>query len=234
MAVAAGGVRTKGAEIRTTTLSSAEPWSTLTEYPFPRYPMTAVDASLLDATDLATAIDALAQGDPEALDEVFHLAYDDLRTLARARLREKSDGDHLDTTALVHEAFLRVRGADRSPRWSSPTHFFAFASKAMRHILVDHARRRNAQIRGGPNTHHVTLNSWIISESSDDPVDLVELDRALKALGEQDPRLERVVECRFFSGLTSQETADTLGVSLRTVERDWLKARTYLRRLMTP
>ena len=191
-------------------------------------------SSPVEAAELAAAIDALSEGEHHALDEVFRLAYEDLRTLARARLRDKSDGDVLNTTALVHEAFLRVRGAGEVPRWESPSHFFAFASKAMRHILVDHARRRNAQIRGGPDARHVTLSSWILSEDSEDPIDLVELDHALRTLGERAPRLERVVECRFFTGLTTQETADTLDVSLRTVERDWLKARTYLRRLMSP
>ncbi len=191
-----------------------------------------MDASPVDPTALAAAIGALADGEEDALDEVFHLAYEDLRGLARSRLRAVGGDEMLNTTALVHEAFLRVRKRDGSPRWASPKHFFAFASKAMRHILVDHARRRKAQIRGGPDRQQVTLNSWMFADESEDPIDLLELDQALKTLGERDPRLERVVECRFFSGLTSQETADTLGMSLRTVERDWLRARTYLRRLL--
>lgn len=191
-----------------------------------------MDDSSVDATALAAAIGALADGEEAALDQVFRLAYEDLRVLARARLRSVDGGDTLNTTALVHEAFLRVRRGDGSPRWASPKHFFAFASKAMRHILVDHARRRSAQARGGGDLRRVTLDPWMFPDQTQDPIDLLELDQALKALGERDSRLERVVECRFFSGLTAQETADILDVSLRTVERDWLRARTYLRRLL--
>ncbi len=191
-----------------------------------------MDPLPVDEKALQEAIGALADGEDRALDQVFRIAYDDLRLLARARLRSLQVGQTLNTTALVHEAFLKVRRGSVPPRWKSPQHFFAFASKAMRHILVDHARRRGATSRGGSKWRQVTLDSRVFREDAEDPIDLLELDRGLTILGKMDRRLERVVECRFFSGLTAQETADTLGVSLRTVERDWLKARTYLRRLM--
>lgn len=203
----------------------------LTRCPPP--PIHELDPSPLDEDSLESAIEALAHREGDALDQVFHIAYEDLRRLARARLRSIEPGQTLNTTALVHEAYIRASGGKAGPRWSSPSHFFAFASKAMRHILVDHARRRHAQMRGGADLRQITLTEKVLPETSDDPLDLLALDRALRLLGERDPRLERVVECRFFSGLTADETADVLQVSSRTVERDWLKARAYLRHLMS-
>lgn len=186
----------------------------------------------VSTSDLEAAVEALAAGDESAVDRVFQLAYEDLRQLARVRLRAVNSGATLNTTALVHEAYLRVRRADGGPVWHSATHFFAFASRAMRHILVDHARGKTAVVRGGGRIH-VTLDPGLSGDSPTDPVDILELDCALRLLAEKDPRLERVVECRFFTGLTTEETAEVLGVSERTVARDWLTARSYLRHLMS-
>lgn len=184
------------------------------------------------AAGLQAAVDALAAGDEHAVDRVFQLAYESLRSLARVRLRGVRHGGTLDTTALIHEAYLRVRRADQTPVWSSPTHFFAFASRVMRHILVDHARGKAARVRGGGGIH-VTLDPEMIGGGASDPVDILELDRALRLLAAKDPRLERVVECRFFTGLTTEETAEVLRVSERTVARDWTAARAYLRHLLS-
>lgn len=189
--------------------------------------------SPLSTSALEAAVDALAAGEESAVDRVFQLAYESLRKLARARLRNLKSGHTLNTTALVHEAYLRVRRSDSAPDWRSAAHFFAFASRAMRHILVDHARGTAAAVRGGALTR-VTLDPGLLGEHPSDPLDILELDRALRLLAEKHPRLERVVECRFFTGLTTEETAEVLGISERTVARDWLTARAYLRHLMSP
>lgn len=186
----------------------------------------------LDTSALEAAVDALAAGEESAVDRVFQLAYESLRKLARARLRNLKSGNTLNTTALVHEAYLRVRRSESDPSWHSAAHFYAFASRAMRHILVDHARGKAAAVRGGALTR-VTLDPSLLGHDPSDPLDLLELDRALHLLAEKDPRLERVVECRFFTGLTTEETAEALGISERTVARDWLTARAYLRHLVS-
>ncbi len=171
-------------------------------------------------------------GDAAAFDEVYALLYDELRELARRHLHgARRDQDHtLSTTALVHESYLRLAGAD--PRWRDCGQFFATASKAMRHILVDHARRNGARKRGG-GLLRVTLDDARV-DAAPPAIGVLDLDVALTRLGEYAPRLEQVVECRFFGGLTMEETADTLGVSLRTVERDWTRAKTYLLDLLSP
>jgi RNA polymerase sigma-70 factor, ECF subfamily len=183
---------------------------------------------------LQRAIFDLSRNDPGALDRVFALAYDELRILARARLRDRLLEDPIHTTSLVHEAYIRVRRRNGAVAWESRDHFFAFASKAMRHILVDHARRQSAHVRGGGMTR-VTLTNRLgegMADHAPCPIDLLELDRALSLLAQRDPRLESVVECRFFGGMTAEETAGSLGVSVRTIERDWVRARAYLKHLI--
>ena len=171
-------------------------------------------------------------GDPGAHDEAFPLVYDELRRLARRQLRREADGHTLSTTALVHEAYLRLADQTRG-RWQDRAHFLAIAATAMRRILVDHARRHHAAKRGGA-ARRVPLER-IEDLATDDRAEiLVALDAALARLASLDPRQARVVECRFFGGLTEEETAEALGVGLRTVKRDWAKARSWLYQELYP
>ena len=165
------------------------------------------------------------QGNKEALDRLAPVVYEELRRLARSRLRSERDGHSLQTSDLVHEAFLRLVGLDRMTL-ENRAHFFAVASRLMRQILVDHARHRDAEKRGGGAT---MVGLGDASPIAPEPgVDILELDEALDALTALDPRLCRVVELKYFSGLTIEETALALEVSRATVERDWAAAKAWL------
>ena len=166
---------------------------------------------------------------PESVDEVTALAYQELRAIAHRRLIAGDQGGTLSTTALVHEAYLKLADQSRAG-WRDQAHFLALASLAMRHVLVDRARERMALKRGGVR-RQVTLNEDVVAVE-DQPETLLQLDEALDRLSNVDPRLARVVECRFFGGLTESDTAATLGVTVRTVQRDWVKARVLLRRML--
>jgi len=164
-------------------------------------------------------------GEKDALDRLVPIIYSDLRRMARARLRAERDGHSLQTTALVHEVYLRLIDADRMTL-ENRAHFFAVAARLVRQILVDHARRRDAGKRGGDVTMVSLSNaSPTMPETT---VDLLALDEALEALTALDERLCRVVELKFFGGLTIEETAIALGVSRVTVERDWAAAKAWL------
>jgi RNA polymerase sigma factor (TIGR02999 family) len=165
------------------------------------------------------------QGQKEALDRLVPVVYEELRRLARARLRSEREGHSLQTSDLVHEAFLRLVGIDRMTL-ENRSHFFAVASRLMRQILVDHARHRDAEKRGGGATM-VSLGDASPATSPTD-IDILELDQALDALTALDPRLCRVVELKYFGGLTIEETALALDVSRATVERDWAAAKAWL------
>ena len=166
---------------------------------------------------------------PGSLDEAVALAYQQMRAIAHRRLRGRGPGATLSTTALVHEAYLKL--ADHAkPEWSDGGHFLAVASLAMRHVLVDRARERDTLKRGGIR-QRVTLDDVELPVDADAEV-LIQLDDALNRLAAFEPRLARVVECRFFGGLTDAETADALGLTPRTVQRDWVKARVLLRRAL--
>lgn len=167
-----------------------------------------------------------AAGDRGALDRAFPLVYEELRRLAHRQLRRESDGHTLSTTALVHEAYLKLVDQSRG-EWRDRAHFLAIAATAMRRILVDHARRHRAHKRGGagPPLPLDSLEQLPVEERAEF---LVHLDEALARLAALDERQARVVECRFFGGYTEEETAETLGIGLRTVKRDWAKARSWL------
>ena len=165
------------------------------------------------------------RGDQAAFDRLVPLVYDELRRVARARLRTERDGHTLQTTALVHEAYVRLVDLNRMTL-RNRTHFFAMASRLMREILIDHARRNNARKRGG-SAEIVSLNE-VDPEAGGDAFDLLALDEALRQLVGVDPRLCQVVELRFFGGLSIAETAETLDVSSATVERDWVVAKAWL------
>jgi RNA polymerase sigma factor (TIGR02999 family) len=164
-------------------------------------------------------------GDKAALDALIPLVYRELRGVAANRLRGERDGCSLQTTALVHETYLRLVELNRL-RLENRTHFFAFAARLMRQILVDHARRAEADKRGGGLTM-VTLEE-ASPLSAPNMVDLLALDQALEELASMDERLCRVVELKFFAGLTIDETAEALDVSRATVERDWATAKAWL------
>ena len=174
-----------------------------------------------NVADLLAAVDA---GDKQALEELVILVYPDLKKLAHFQLAGERPNHTLNTTAIVHEAYVRLAGGQSV--WTDRAHFLRAASKVMRHLLVDHARKRNAEKRGG-GVDALELDEQRV-ESSDDSVAVLALDVALKDMAATDPRLESIVECRYFAGLTVAETAEALDMAVRTVERDWQRARAYL------
>ena len=170
------------------------------------------------------------QGDAEALDRLVPLVYDELRGVARRRLQHEQPGHSLQATALVHEVYLRLVDVDRLTL-KNRTHFFAVAAKLMRQILVDHARRQHADKRGGGAT---MLSVDDVSPAAQPrSVDVLALDEALEALSAIDARQGSVVELRFFGGLDIEETAEALGISPATVEREWVLAKAWLYRRLS-
>jgi RNA polymerase sigma factor (TIGR02999 family) len=176
--------------------------------------------------DVLTELRSRAQ---HSLDQVVALTYQELRAIAHRRLVARGPGGTLSTTALVHEAYLKLVDQSRAG-WQDLAHFRALASLAMRHVLVDRARERSALKRGGAR-RPITLDDEVMA-LEDQAEALLQLNDALERLATVDPRLARVVDCRFFGGLTEQETAEALGLTTRTVQRDWVKARVLLRRLL--
>jgi RNA polymerase sigma-70 factor, ECF subfamily len=172
-----------------------------------------------------TLLETAAPGDESTLDRLVPLIYDELRAMAHRQLARERGDLTLQTTALVHEAYLKLADDTKVTR-RGRAYFFAAAARAMRRILVDRARRRNAAKRGG-GAELVTLGE---EDASVDAyaAELLELDDALERLGERSPRQVRVVEYRFFAGMSVEETAEVLGVSARTVESDWAMARAWL------
>ncbi len=168
-----------------------------------------------------------AAGDADAAEALFPLVYDELRRVAASALRRERAGHTLQPTALVHEAFLRLAEADTAA-WDNRAHFVAIAARVMRRVLVDHARKRNAAKRGTGEIR-VPLEDVDVPAATLD-VDLVALDTALARLATFDPRQARIVELRFFGGLSVPETAALVGASDRTVKRDWQIARAWLTR----
>lgn len=167
------------------------------------------------------------EGDRGALESLMPLVYDELRRLAHHYLRQERSDHTLQSTALVHEAYLRLAGQN-APQWQNRAHFFGIAAHIMRQILVEYARGRGAAKRGG-NSCRLTLD-----EALDLPmppqVDVVALDKALTELSEMDEQQGRIVELRFFAGLTIEDTSEVLGISPATVKRDWITARAWLHR----
>ena len=178
-------------------------------------------------SDLQSFTDLLLQargGDSDAVNRLFPLVYRELGRLAHRQLQWERSGHTLDTSALVHETFLKLVDQPRI-KWQDRAHFFRVAAWAMRRILVDYARRYRALRRGGGLPAAQLDEETALAERSER---LVALDEALERLGAGSPRLRQVVECRYFAGLTEEETAEALGVTSRTVQRDWVKARSLL------
>jgi RNA polymerase sigma factor (TIGR02999 family) len=166
-------------------------------------------------------------GDRQATDQLLAVVYDELRRMAHFHLKNERSGHTLQSTALVHEAYFRLVGQD-FPEWEGRSHFFAIAAQLMRQILVDYARRRRATKRGS-GACMLALDEAIALPQRKD-VDVVALDDALNTLAEVDPRQSRVVELRFFAGLSLEETAEVMGIATATVQRDWNAARAWLHR----
>jgi RNA polymerase sigma factor (TIGR02999 family) len=166
----------------------------------------------------------LRDGDPGAMDRLFPLVYGELRRIAHWQLQGERPGHTLGTTGLVHETYLKLVDQTRT-QWRDRGHFFRVASWAMRRILVDYARSYGALRRGG-GLQRVPMDEEVPTAQRGET--LIALDEALDCLAAVDERLSQVVECRYFGGLTAEETAEALGVSTRTVERDWVKARAWL------
>lgn len=162
-----------------------------------------------------------------AADEILPLLYNELHRLARSRLAAGGRHTLLDTTALVHESFLRLQHAGHI-ELKDREHFLAYAATTMRSIIIDHLRRRHAERRGGGEVLRVTLNSVVAEEIGASDEEILEVGDALEALGAIDERLVKVVEMRYFAGLTDQEIASALGITDRTVRRDWDRARLLL------
>lgn len=183
------------------------------------------------ASEVTQLLSAWKRGDDEALERLIPAVYRELREIAARQMRGERVGHTLDPTALVNEAFLKLQGL-RSIQWNDRAHFFAFSSRIMRRILVDHARTRLAAKRGSEVPHLQLLDGTdgldAIVPPSIDATELIDLDRALDRLACASPRLARLVEVRFFGGLTVEEAADVLECSPRTVKRDWVFARAWL------
>ena len=206
------------------------------QHPFPRGCPAAHRCQMNPSSrdDVTALLRAWGRGEQAALDELLPLVYADLRRQASRYLRAQRAGHTLQTTALVHEAYLRlVRQDGGGADWQGRAHFFGVAARAMRSILVDHARARRAAKRGG-GAQVISLGSPAAvaggEGASESEVDVIALDQALARLAELDGRQAQVVELRYFGGLSIEETAQALGVSHATVEREWRTARLWLRR----
>lgn len=183
--------------------------------------------------EVTRLLEAWSQGEREALDRLIPLLYDELRRIAQRRMAGERTGHTLGTTALVHEAFLDLARLERI-RWRDRTHFLAMASRAMRRILVDHAVSRKAAKRGGGRRRVGLDDAWpnLLEDPGLDEV--LALDEALSRLEGMNERQVRVVECRVFTGMDVEETAEVVGVSTATVKRDWAAARAWLNRELAP
>jgi RNA polymerase sigma factor (TIGR02999 family) len=178
--------------------------------------------------DVSQLLCAIEQGDPKAASQLLPLVYEELRQLASQKLAQEKPGQTLQTTALVHEAYLRLVGKNESDPWDNRRHFFAAAAEAMRRILVENARRKRRQKHGGGRKRRDFDD---VQPSSREPrEDLLAVDEALTKLAQTDPTSAKLVELRFFAGLTSAEAAQALGISARTADRYWAYARAWLYR----
>jgi RNA polymerase sigma factor (TIGR02999 family) len=177
-------------------------------------------------TEVTRILSALEQGDPHAAAQLLPLVYDELRQLAAQKLACEKPGQTLQATALVHEAYLRLVGADPEQPWDSRGHFFAAAAEAMRRILINHARDKGRQKRGG-GRQRVDLDSLAVADQASED-EVLALDEALQRLEQHNPPCAELVKLRFFAGLTMGEAAAALGLAPRTAHRHWAFARAWL------
>jgi RNA polymerase sigma factor (TIGR02999 family) len=186
-----------------------------------------MDATMAKSSDVTALLQALDPGDDEVVDALFDRVYDELHDLAHRQLQRLQPDQTLNTTALVHEAYIKL--VDQSEAdWEDRTHFFAVSATAMRHIIINYARKQSAKKRGG-DVPHVEFDEQMMAPQEGAEA-LITVDRALDRL---DERMARVVELRFFGGLTQEESAAVLDVSTRTVRRDWTAARAWLSKALS-
>ncbi len=179
-------------------------------------------------SDVTRILSAIERGDPHTAEELLPLVYDELRRLAAEKLAQERPGQTLEATALVHEAYLRLVGGEKSQHFESRGHFFAAAAEAMRRILIDNARRKHAGKHGGGRHRQELLESELVIDSTGD--ELLAVDAALAKFAIREPVIARLVELRFFAGLTLDEAAECLRMNQRTAYRHWAYARAWLRR----
>ncbi len=176
-------------------------------------------------SDVTQILEAIESGDPHAASELLPLVYDELRRLAQSRMRSESPDHTLDATSLVHEAYLRLIGGE-DPGWQNRGHFFAAAAEAMRRILIDSARSRESLKRGGNHPRVALTDSKLVASLPD--ADLLALSEALEQLERTDPQLVELVKLRYFAGLSFDEAAPLLGISVSTAKRHWAYAKAWL------
>jgi RNA polymerase sigma factor (TIGR02999 family) len=184
-----------------------------------------------DVSEITQVLHAMQRGDAAAGEELMKLVYDELRRMAASRMRREAPGNTLQPTALVHEAWLRL-GGDKQPAWNNQMHFFGAAAEAMRRILIDRARRRNAERRGGGRTH-VPIDGIEIGGAANDP-HLLEVNEAFERFARREPKKAELVRLRYFIGLQLDESAHVLGISEATAKRWWIFARAWLYRELNP
>jgi RNA polymerase sigma factor (TIGR02999 family) len=190
-----------------------------------------MDQSARTPPDISLLLRQWSDGNTAALEELLPLVYDELHRQAARYLRRERIGHTLQTTALIHEAYLRLID-QRDAKWQSRTHFFAIAAQIMRRVLIDYARAKHREKRGGDDVR-LPLDAANLVATDEDSVDLIALDQALKRLAEMDEQQARVVELRYFGGLSLEETAEVLHISRATTARDWDVAKAWLRRELT-
>ena len=179
-------------------------------------------------SEVTRVLAAIEQGDPSAAEQLLPLVYEELRKLAAEKMAHERPGQTLEATALVHEAYLRLVDSEKSQQWNSRGHFFAAAAEAMRRILVENARRKQSRKHGGDQRRaDLDLDALVAPEPE---MDLLALDAALDRLAERDPQKARLVELRYFAGLTGDQAAAVLGISSSSVDRQWTYTRAWLRR----
>lgn len=182
-------------------------------------------------SEVTRILSAIDQGDPHAAEQLLPLVYDELRKLASDKMLQENPGHTLQATALVHEAYLRLADVEKAQRWNSRAHFFGAAAEAMRRILVDQARRKQADKHGGGRLRVDIPEDFAAPETRSD--DLVALDEALTRLETHDPDAARLVKLRYFAGLSHQDAAEALGISRGAADRLWALGRTWLFRQMS-
>jgi RNA polymerase sigma factor (TIGR02999 family) len=190
------------------------------------YPAEAFARSVSPMTDVTRILSAIEQGDPHAAEQLLPLVYDELRKLAAEKLTRERPGQTLQATALVHEAYLRLVDVEKARSWDSRGHFFAAAAEAMRRILVEKARRKQ-RLRHGGGRRRLDLDK-VDGMQVKSAEDLLELDEALERLAGEEAVVAEVVKLRYYAGLTIEQTAAALGVSVRTANRHWAYARAWL------
>jgi RNA polymerase sigma factor (TIGR02999 family) len=179
-------------------------------------------------SEVTRILSALQEGDPHAAEQLLPLVYEELRKLAAQKLAQEKPGQTLEATALVHEAYLRLVGTGEEPHWDNRRHFFAAAAEAMRRILVENARRKQTHKHGGGRQRQdLDADALVAPEAN---LDLLALDAALHRLAEHDPLKAKLVELRYFAGLTGDQAAAVLGLSASSADRQWVYTRAWLRR----